>query len=157
METLGASEQRFRSSIGSGLPMVVGMLLAALFVRGVLTLRFSVIEGLAWLALLLLVLLLVRALVIPCQYRLMADHVLIECGMLVRRLDYRDITGVSLTRSFRPAPALSSQRVRVDHVGGHVLLSPIGRERFVEQLLQRLPDAGATGADARGNATAGSR
>lgn len=131
-------ELRFRSSVDSGLPMVVGMLMAALLVRGVLTLWFSVVEGLLWLALLLFVLLLLRALFVPCQYRLMADHLLIECGMLVRRIDYRDIREVSLARSFRPAPALSSLRVRVDHAGGRVLLSPIGRERFAEELVRRV-------------------
>jgi hypothetical protein len=135
------NEVRFRSSVDSGLPMVVGMVLAALLVRGLLTLRFSVLEGLVWLALLLLVLLLVRALAVPCQYRLMADHLLIECGMLVRRIDYCDITGVSLARSFRPAPALSSRRVRIDHAGGRVLISPIGRERFMADLQDRVAPA----------------
>jgi hypothetical protein len=136
-------EQRYRSSIDTGLPMVVGMALAALLVRGLLTLRFSVVEGLLWLGLLVLLLLLLRAVAVPCQYRLMADHLLIECGLRMRRIDYRDITGASLTRSFRPAPALSSRRVQVDHTGGHVQVSPIGRERFVVELTKRLPDATA--------------
>jgi hypothetical protein len=135
------NEVRFRSSVDSGLPMVVGMLLAALLVRGLLILKFSVVAGLVWLALLLLVLLLVRALAIPCQYRLLADHLLIECGMLVRRVNYRDITAVSAVRSFRPAPTLSSQRVQVDHAGGRVLISPIGRERFMAELQGRVEQA----------------
>lgn len=150
-------ELRFRSAIDSGLPMGVGMVLAALLVRGVLTLRFSIVEGLGWLALLALVLLLLRAIAVPCQYRLRSDHLLIECGMLVRRIDYRDIEAVSLTRSFRPAPALSSRRVRIEHAGGRVLISPIGRERFVEELTGRLPDSADRPHGVQGIATADTR
>ncbi len=154
---LPMDELRFRSAVDSGLPMVVGMALAALLVRGLLTLKFSVVEGLLWLALLVLLLLLVRVVAVPCQYRLMADHLLIECGMWMRRIDYRDITGASLTRSFRLAPALSSRRVQVDHTGGRVLVSPIGRERFVAELTRRLADAAARPRGTQRGATADNR
>lgn len=148
---------RFRSSVDSGLPMLVGMVLAALLVRGLLTLKFSIPEGIAWLALLALVLLLVRAVAVPCQYSMMANHLLIECGMLARRIDYRDIVAVSLVRSFRPAPALSSRRVLIEHTAGRTLVSPIGRERFVEELTKRLPDAAGRPRGVQAIATADTR
>jgi len=76
----------------------------------------------------------------PCRYTLTSDALLIQSGFLRFRLPYAEITGAELSRSPLSAPAWSLQRVKI-HTGSSVgfqLVSPVDREAFLDELLQRV-------------------
>lgn len=75
----------------------------------------------------------------PCKYMLKEDYLHITCGTVIdKKVKYSDIKSVAKSYSFLSAPALSLSRLRIDHDGGVVLISPVNREEFMEALKNRI-------------------
>ncbi|MET0289911.1 MAG: PH domain-containing protein [Pseudoxanthomonas sp.] len=69
------------------------------------------------------------------HYLLTAERLLIRCGPFRWRIRLAEIRAVTPTRSLLSGPALSLDRLRIDH--GHwnsVLISPHAREDFLARL-----------------------
>ncbi|MFW5808001.1 MAG: PH domain-containing protein [Spirochaetota bacterium] len=80
--------------------------------------------------------------VLPVQYEFRDDHLLIVFGVIRYRIPYRDIRGISPTRSIQGSPALSIDRLAIDHGKAiPTLVSPKRREAFLEELGKRAPRA----------------
>jgi membrane protein YdbS with pleckstrin-like domain len=112
-------------------------LLQAVWLRGVSPGGSTVAFGVA-----AFVVLLLRLVAVPCRYTLEPDHLLIQAGITYRRIAYRDITAIAPSRNPLSSPALSLQRVKVSYRGGFLLVSPRARERFIEELQERVAAAG---------------
>lgn len=76
---------------------------------------------------------------LPCRYTLAADHLLIRCGVIRRRIPYSAITRVEPSSSLMSAPALSLRRLEVKHARGAQLISPRDRSAFIAALRERAP------------------
>lgn len=79
----------------------------------------------------------VLALTVPCRYTLKDDHLFIRCGLITRRIPYVQIHKVELSSSPLSAPALSLRRVRIAYGRSFALVSPLQRDRFVDELVRR--------------------
>lgn len=79
----------------------------------------------------------ILAFTVPCRYTLEADHLFIRCGLIARRIPYSEMTRIALSTNVLSAPALSLQRVRIDHGRSFQLVSPRDRKGFVEALSRR--------------------
>ena len=83
---------------------------------------------------------------LPCRYVLEADHLLIQAGLIRKRIPYVEITGLELSTDPRSAPALSLRRVKVYCGKSFQLVSPRDREEFMRALQQRIDSARAQSA-----------
>lgn len=77
--------------------------------------------------------------VAPCRYTFLKDALSIRCGLICYQVAYDSIRDVKRSSTLRSGPALSLSRVvirtdRRDHI-----ISPVQRERFIEQLRSRSP------------------
>ncbi|HYH44549.1 MAG TPA: PH domain-containing protein [Thermoanaerobaculia bacterium] len=92
------------------------------------------------------VILLLLLVAVPCRYTLEPDHLLIQAGLTRRRIAYRDITAIAPSRNPLSSPALSLRRVKVSYGGRFLLVSPRERERFIQELRERVAaDGGRLG------------
>lgn len=132
------NEKTYNSKIDTWLIMLSGLLLSALLFRGLMSLRFSTAYAIMVLGVFAFIVLVLLLFCYPCRYTLKADHLLIQSGALRFRVDYADITRIEPSRSWWSAPALSLQRVRIDHNRRFVLVSPMQRERFIADLQERV-------------------
>jgi hypothetical protein len=127
----------YNSKIDTWLVIVMGLLLSSMLFRGLMSLRFGTAYALMVLGVFALIVLILLLFCYPCRYTLKTDHLLVQSGALRFRVDYADITGVTPSRSLWSAPALSLQRVRIDHGRRFMLVSPMQRERFIAELTAR--------------------
>jgi hypothetical protein len=132
------NEKTYNSKIDTWLIMLSGLLLSALLFRGLMSLRFSKAYAIMVLGVFAFIVLVLLLFCYPCRYTLKADHLLIQSGALRFRVDYADITRIEPSRSWWSGPALSLQRVRIDHNRRFVLVSPMQRERFIADLQERV-------------------
>lgn len=137
------AEVTYNSKIDTWLLVLIGLVLSSLLIRGLMSLRFSTTYALMVLGVLALVLLILLLFCYPCRYTLKSDHLLVQSGALRLRVDYADITSVAPSRSLWSAPALSLERVRIDHGRRFMLVSPMQRERFIGELQARAAAAQA--------------
>lgn len=79
----------------------------------------------------------VLVLTVPCRYTLESDHLFIQCGILKKRIPYAEIRKIELSSNPLSAPALSLRRVKIFYGRTFQLVSPLERERFVEELSKR--------------------
>lgn len=82
--------------------------------------------------------LLIYAMVMPCHYTLNEDHLQVRWGVFKNRVDYANITEVSLSNCPLGSPALSLKRVMVEAGQQSVLISPKNREAFLKDLQERI-------------------
>ncbi len=83
---------------------------------------------------------------LPCRYSL-RDHSLdVRAGLIRQTIRYTDIRNVTPTRSLLGGPALSLDRLRIDHRNGSVLVSPKERETFLREIEKRIRAAGVSAA-----------
>ena len=129
---------RYNSKIDTWLVVLVGLTFGAALIRGVLAIRIDPSYGIMVLGTLGLALLIAFAFAYPCRYTLTEDHLLIQSGAIRMRINYADITDISKSSSILSAPALSLQRVRIDFAERHQLVSPMQRDRFMDELRQRV-------------------
>lgn len=135
----------YNSRIDTWLLALTGLVLSSLLIRGLISLRFNTTYALMVLGTFAFVVLILLLVCYPCRYTLEADHLLIQSGALRMRVDYADITSVTPSRSPRAAPALSLERVRIDHGRRFMLVSPMQRERFIAELQARATGARGSG------------
>lgn len=131
----------YNSKIDTWLIVLLGLSLSAILFRGLMSLRFSTAYGVMVLGVFAFTVLVLLLFCYPCRYTFKADHLLIQAGALRFRVDYADITRIEPSRSLWSGPALSLQRVRIDHGRRFVLVSPMQRERFMAELQQRVAAA----------------
>lgn len=87
----------------------------------------------------LLVVAVYGGLVFPMYYELQPNELLIKFGLASYRIPYTDITGVKPSRNPLSAPALSLSRLSIERTSGsEVLISPVDRERFLQELSSRV-------------------
>lgn len=132
------SEVTYNSRIDAGLIVFFGLALSATSLRGLMLLRFDTASALVMFGAFTLIVLLLLTFCYPCRYTFNADHLLIQSGSLRMRIDYADVTSVTPSHSLWLAPALSLQRVRIDHDGRSMLVSPTQRDRFIAELTARV-------------------
>jgi hypothetical protein len=135
------NEKSYNSRIDTWLIMLTVLLLSSLLFRGLMSLRFSTAYAIMVLGVFALIVLILLLFCYPCRYTLKADHLLIQSGALRFRVDYADITRIEPSGSLWASPALSLQRVRIDHNRRFVLVSPMQRERFMAELQERVDAA----------------
>lgn len=74
------------------------------------------------------------------DYRLDDSVLRIRCGPFSWRLPLRDIRAVTATRSPLSSPALSMDRLRIDHGRSRfVMISPEDKQAFIQELRRRVP------------------
>lgn len=120
---------------------LVGVVLAAVVLPLVLVFVLRPVAGAEVVTLVLAgtTLLVCVMLLVPCQYTLQADHLLIRCGLIRQRIAYKDITAITPSSSMLSAPALSLKRVKISY--GRMssqLVSPPDREVFMQALRERV-------------------
>jgi hypothetical protein len=128
----------YNSRIDAGFIVLAGLLLSALFLRGLMSLRFDIVHAVLMFAAFAFVVLMIGLVCYPCRYDFEDDHLLVQSGALRMRVDYADITAIALSGSLRLAPALSLERVRIDYDGRFLLVSPMRRDRFIADLQARV-------------------
>jgi hypothetical protein len=135
------NDKTYNSRIDTWLIMLTVLLLSSLLFRGLMSLRFSVTYAAMVLGVFALIVLILLLFCYPCRYTLKGDHLLIQSGALRFRVEYAEITRIEPSRSWWSGPALSFQRVRIDHNRRFVLVSPMQRERFIADLQERVDAA----------------
>lgn len=138
------ADKTYNSKIDAWLIMLTVLLLSSMLFRGLMSLRFSVAYAIMVLAVFGFSVLILLLFCYPCRYTLKIDHLLIQMGALRFRVDYADITRIEPSRSWWSGPALSLQRVRIDHGRRFVLVSPMQRDRFIAELQSRVDVARAS-------------
>lgn len=71
---------------------------------------------------------------IPCRYTLMPDCLTIRCGVYFVRIPLEQIRAVEPSGSWLSGPALSLRRIKISTASRFYLISPVDRERFIEEL-----------------------
>jgi hypothetical protein len=100
--------------------------------------REDVLDG--WLAVgvVILVVVLFITIIIPCRYTFLDDGLLIQSGLIKKKIDYRLMRDVNPSWNPLSAPALSLRRVKIKLVRGFALVSPRNRDEFIVELKRRI-------------------
>lgn len=83
-------------------------------------------------------LVLLSALYLPCDYTFKADHLLVRCGVIKKKVPYASITKIEKSSNPLSSPALSLKRIRIDYDSKFILISPGDRDGFIERLQERV-------------------
>lgn len=83
---------------------------------------------------------------VPCRYTILSDTLSIRCGILFMRVPLDKIKTIELSGSWISGPALSLKRVKINTASRTYLVSPVDRERFIEELRQAVEDQTANDA-----------
>lgn len=130
----------FRSKVDWWLPAI---LFAPLVMVGALILIGAIAP---WVLLPVLVpLALVAWMLARTDYVVDEDAIVARCGPFRSVIPTASIRSLTATRSALSGPALSLDRIAVDHTGGRVLLSPRNKAGFVRAVLTVAPGVTATG------------
>ena len=76
-------------------------------------------------------------LLLTTRYTLTTDTLIVRSGPVHKRIAIVEIRRVVPSRDPRSSPALSLSRLRVEHAGGAVLISPKDQEGFLKALEAR--------------------
>ena len=71
---------------------------------------------------------------IPCRYTLLSDCLTIRCGVYFTRIPLEQIQAVERSGSWLSGPALSLRRVKISTASRIYLVSPVDRDRFIDDL-----------------------
>lgn len=80
-------------------------------------------------------------LVWPCDYTLNDQQLIVRCGLIRFRIDYRDISNVQESRSMLSSPALSLDRIAITTNRYTMMVSPVKKEQFMAELNQHIASA----------------
>src|SRR5262245_10086983 len=81
-------------------------------------------------------------LVSSTRYTIDSSDLHVRCGPFAWRVPLSEIRSITPTRNALSSPALSLDRLRIDFGrDGSIMVSPRNRERFLEELRQRVPAA----------------
>jgi len=78
-------------------------------------------------------------LVLPVEYVMEADRLVVRSGLIRYRIPYDKIQSARLTRNPLSSPALSIDRIDIRYGRFGVLISPPDREAFLQDLSGRCP------------------
>ena len=78
---------------------------------------------------------------VPCRYTILSDTLSVRCGILFMRIPLDQIKAIELSGSWISGPALSLRRVKISTASRFYLVSPVDRERFIEELTQAVDQA----------------
>ena len=101
----------------------------------------EVLDGWIAVGVVILVVLLFPAIIIPCRYTFLDDGLLIQSGLIKKKIDYRLMRDVTPSRNPLTAPALSLRRVKIKFDRGFALVSPKRRDEFIVELKRRVYQA----------------
>jgi len=132
----------YPTRVDAWLVVLVAAAVAMCFIQAWSLLASSAGQALAAFAIGVFTLGAVLALTVPCRYTLEADHLLIRCGIIRRRIPFAKIDRIETSWSPLSAPALSLRRVRIGYGRSFQLVSPRERDRFIEALRERVAGAG---------------
>ncbi|WP_182865485.1 PH domain-containing protein [Rhodopirellula sp. JC639] len=79
---------------------------------------------------------------VPCRYTILPDMLSIRCGILFMRVPLRQIKAIEPSGSWLSGPALSVRRVKISTASRFYLVSPVDRERFIDELTAAVEGAG---------------
>lgn len=71
---------------------------------------------------------------VPCRYTILTDSLSVRCGLLFMRVPLDQIKAIEPSGSWVSGPALSLKRVKISTESRFYLVSPVDRERFIEEL-----------------------
>ena len=71
---------------------------------------------------------------IPCRYTILTDTLSIRCGVVFMRVPLKQLKSIEMSGSWLSGPALSIRRVKVSTASRFYLVSPVDREKFIEEL-----------------------
>jgi hypothetical protein len=122
----------FRSKVDAWLVLALVLALLPPFAFGVAALK----AGEAWLSHVAVgvgVLLFIAWLILPTKYTVTAKDVVVQCGPFRWRINTREITQITPSRSLTSSPALSIDRLKIEYDLGRkaVLVSPVDKEAFI--------------------------
>ena len=78
---------------------------------------------------------------VPCRYTILPDTLSIRCGSLFQRVPLHQIKAIEPSGSWLSGPALSVRRVKISTASRFYLVSPVDRERFIEELTEAVKQA----------------
>lgn len=78
---------------------------------------------------------------VPCRYTFLEDALSVRCGVVCYQVPYADMQNVEISSTILSGPALSMRRVVICTDKRKHILSPIDRERFIEQVRSKMQDA----------------
>lgn len=74
----------------------------------------------------------------PCYYLLTEHQLVVRCGLAKVCLPYKDIYRVEACNASLPSPALSLRRLLIESSQGVLLVSPVDRSKFQQELSLRM-------------------
>lgn len=137
---------RFRSKVGFAplLAVVVAVFLVDAAAIGLTVPAMGVLDSLSPFVVFLAVSLvpaLLLVLLVPLRYRVGVAEILVDSGVLRWRIPIADVHRAAVVHGLRPAPALSTERVRLDYQRGDRVcsldLSPVEPYQFMALLAAR--------------------
>lgn len=75
---------------------------------------------------------------VPCRYTLLSDALSVRCGLICYQIPYESIREVKKSATLRSGPAMSLRRIVIQTDRRDYILSPVDRDRFIEQLNERI-------------------
>ena len=82
---------------------------------------------------------------LPVSYEAGSDQLVIRCGLARTNISYSEIHSMRPTRSALSSPALSLDRIEIRYAqAGGVLISPVDRRAFLEDMRIHVPQAEIT-------------
>ena len=88
--------------------------------------------------LVLLDVVLLLPLYLSTKYYLLPDGLLIICGLFKTKINYEDIKKIEKSRCILASAALSIDRIKITYKMDEVLISPVNRDEFIENLNKML-------------------
>jgi hypothetical protein len=101
----------------------------------------ALLDGWIAIGIVIFVALLFPAIIIPCRYTLLDDGLLIQSGLIKKKIEYRIMRDVTPSHNPLSAPALSLRRVKIKLDRGFALISPRHRDEFIIELKRRIYQA----------------
>lgn len=101
----------------------------------------AVLDGWIAVGVVLFIVLIFATIIIPCRYTLLDDGLLIQFGLIKKKIDYRSMRDVKPSWNPLSAPALSLRRVKIKLDRGFALVSPKNRDEFIIELKRRIYQA----------------
>ena len=77
---------------------------------------------------------------VPCRYTILTDSLSIRCGLLFMRVPLDQIKTIEPSSSWISGPALSLKRVKISTASRFYLVSPVDRDRFIEELTRAVKE-----------------
>ena len=128
-------ELRFKSEVDLWLAAVVGVAVVTMIGTAIGAAFATGVWGVLLILVPVALIILVSALV---SYTLGQDSLVVRSGVIKWEIAYTDIANVQPTRSPLSSPAWSLDRLKISFKRTTLLISPVDRETFLQELLVRV-------------------